>query len=66
MGVVVPVALFFLLGLETPSQLFTLAASTFFSWGVADVLSSLLERPRLEHRSPQDALREDWERRSSE
>ena len=66
MGIILPVALFLLLGLQTISQLLTLGAATFLTWGVADLLSSILERPRLEHRSPQDALREDWERRSHE
>lgn len=66
MGVLLPVALFLLLGLSTFSQLFTLAASIFVSWGVVDFLAAILERPRLKDRSPQQALKEDWERRSSE
>jgi len=66
MGVAVPVVLFFLLGLQTLSQLFTLAAVTFLSWGVADALATILERPRLRDRSPGKAFREDWERRSKE
>lgn len=57
MGVLLPVALFLLLGLQTPSQLFTLAISIFMAWGVSDFLSSILERPRLRDRSPGDALR---------
>jgi len=66
MGVLLPVALFLLLGLQTPSQLFTIAASTFLSWGVADLLASILERPRLHNRTPGGAIREDWDRRRTE
>lgn len=66
MGVAVPVALFLLLGLHTPSQLFTIAATTFLSWGVADLLATILSRPRLRDRSPGKALKEDWERRAKE
>ena len=66
MGVVLPGVLFLLLDLQTFSQFFTLAASTFLTWGVADLLASILERPRLEDRSPGHAIREDWERRHKE
>lgn len=66
MGVLVPVTLFFLLGLETLPQLFTIAASTFLSWGVADLLATILERPRLRDRSPARALGEEFERRSKD
>jgi hypothetical protein len=66
MGFAVPITLFLLLGLHTIPQLLTIAATTFFSWGVADLLGSLLEKPRLENRSPGQALKEDWERRSKE
>jgi hypothetical protein len=65
MGVAVPITLFLLLGMHTGAQLFTIAAVTFVSWGVADLLSGILERPRLQGRSPGRALREDWERRAS-
>ncbi|MDQ6802094.1 MAG: hypothetical protein M3041_14815 [Acidobacteriota bacterium] len=64
MGVILPLALFLLLGLQTPSQLFTIAASTFLAWGVADLLASILEKPRLKNRTPGGAIREDWERRA--
>ena len=57
MGVVVPVTLFLLLNLQTPSQLFTLAATTLLAWGVCDLFSRILERPRLKGRSPGHALR---------
>jgi hypothetical protein len=63
MGIVLPVALFLLLDLQTPSQLFTIAVSTFLAWGVADLLASILEKPRLKDRTPGGAIREDWERR---
>lgn len=66
MGVAVPVMIFLLLGLQTPGELFTIAASTFLSWGVIDLLATILEKPRLRGRSPGQALREDWERRSKE
>jgi len=66
MGVLLPVALFLLLGLHTWSQLFTLAAAIFLTWGVADLLASILEKPRLKNRTPGGAFREDWERRSKE
>jgi hypothetical protein len=66
MGVVLPVALFFLLGLKTASELFTIAASCFLAWGAADLLASILERPRLTNRTPRGAFREDWERRAGE
>ena len=66
MGVAVPVALFLLLDLHRPTQLFIIAAITFCSWGIADVLATILARPRLHGRSPGHAFREDWERRSKE
>jgi hypothetical protein len=66
MGFAVPMTLFFLLGLHSPAQFFTLAATSFCAWGIADVLATILERPRLENRSPGQAMREDWERRSKE
>ena len=66
MGVIVPVTLFFLLNLQTPAQMFTVAATSFLAWGVGDLLAMILEKPRLENRSPTQAWREDIERRSSE
>jgi hypothetical protein len=66
MGIAVPVTLFLLLDQHTVSALFTIAAVTFLAWGFGDLLSSILERPRLKDRSPGRALREDWERRSKE
>lgn len=66
MGIAVPVALFKLLGLESLSQLLTIAAMTFLSWCVADVLATILAKPRLQGRSPTAALREDLERRAKD
>jgi len=63
MGIAVPATIFFLLGLHTPSQFFSVAATTFLAWGLADLLASILERPRLENRSPGMAIKEDLERR---
>ena len=63
MGIAVPATIFFLLGLHTPSQFLTVAATTFLAWGLADLLASILERPRLQNRSPGMAIKEDLERR---
>jgi hypothetical protein len=63
MGIALPAALFFLLDLQSLPQFFTLAASCFLAWGTADLLASILDRPRLKDRSPGHAIREDWERR---
>lgn len=60
-----PITLFMLLHL-TISELLTVLATTFLAWGVADLLSTILEKPRLRDRSPGKALREDLERRSKE
>ena len=46
-GVLVPLALFFLLHLESLTQLFAIAGTTFTAWGVTDLFASILERPRL-------------------
>ena len=66
MGIVLPIVIFFLLRLTTISQLLTIAASTFLTWGVTDFFSSILERPRLTGRSPGKAIRQDWDRRQGE
>lgn len=66
MGIAIPIALFLLLGLQSLSQLFTIAATTFLAWGIADLLATILEKPRLQGRSPGKALKEDWERRAKE
>jgi hypothetical protein len=66
MGVAVPLTIFFLLDLSTLTEFFTIAATTFLAWGVADLFASILEKPRLKDRSPGAAIREDWKRRTSE
>jgi hypothetical protein len=66
MGIAVPLTLFFLLHLSTIPQLLTVATVTFLSWGIADLLSGILEKPRLKDRSPARAIREDLERRQHE
>jgi hypothetical protein len=66
MGIAVPLTLFFLLHLGSIPQLLSIAAVTFLSWGVADLLSGILERPRLKDRSPGHAFREDLERRTKD
>ena len=65
MGVIVPITLFVLLRL-TVTEFFTVFATTFLAWGTADLLSTILEKPRLRDRSPGKALREDLERRAKE
>jgi hypothetical protein len=64
MGIAVPITLFVLLGLHDYTKLFVIAACTFLPWGVADLLASILERPRLKDRSPGNAVREGWGRQS--
>jgi len=66
MGVAVPLTIFFLLDLSKLTEFFTIAATTFLAWGVADLFASILEKPRLKDRSPGAAIREDWERRTTE
>lgn len=66
MGIAVPSAIFFLLDLSTVTEFFTVAATTFLSWGVADLFATILEKPRLKDRSPGAAIREDWKRRTTE
>ncbi len=66
MGIGVPLTIFLLFGFRTPSQFLTVAATTFLAWGVADFLATILERPRLQNRSPGMALKEDIERRRGE
>ena len=66
MGIAVPLAIFFLLDLSKVTEFFTVAGTTFLSWGVADLFATILEKPRLKDRSPGAAIREDWERRTTE
>ncbi|MCU1349928.1 MAG: hypothetical protein JWO56_2958 [Acidobacteria bacterium] len=66
MGVLLPLTIFLLLGLHTIPQFLTIAASSFLAWGAGDLLATILERPRLQNRSPRDAFRRDWERRQND
>ena len=66
MGISVPLAIFVLLDLSTVTDFFTVAATTFLAWGVADLFATILEKPRLKDRSPGAAIREDWNRRTTE
>jgi len=65
MGIIVPIILFLLLGMTTVSQFLTIAATTFLTWGVGDLLATILEKPRLKDRTPGKAFREDWKRRAA-
>ena len=66
MGVLLPLALLFLLNLHTGAAFFTLAAAIFLTWGAADLLATILEKPRLQHRTPSGAFREEFDRREKE
>ena len=66
MGIVVPLTIVFLLRLHTFPQFFTIAATTFLSWGLADLLARILEKPRLSNRSPGRALGEEFDRRTKD
>ncbi|HEY0592936.1 MAG TPA: hypothetical protein VGE86_06415 [Thermoanaerobaculia bacterium] len=58
MGIAVPAILFFLLDLGTLGALFTVSATCFLSWGVADLAAGILERPRLAGRTPGRVFRD--------
>ncbi|HUF18849.1 MAG TPA: hypothetical protein VMS12_12470 [Thermoanaerobaculia bacterium] len=60
MGGAVPAILFFLLSLDSFSEFFTIAATCFLSWGIADLAANVVARPRLEKRTATQAIRE-WE-----
>jgi hypothetical protein len=64
MGILLPITLYFLLDLQTVSQFLTIAASTFLAWGLGDLLANIMERPRLQGRTPGRAIREDIQRRA--
>lgn len=64
MGIAVPLLLFYLLDLQTINQLFTLSLVCFFSWGVADLMAAILERPRLRDRTAKGAWK-DWEKKDN-
>ncbi|MGH9459241.1 MAG: hypothetical protein ACRD2J_16520 [Thermoanaerobaculia bacterium] len=58
MGIVVPAILFFFLRLGSFGELFTVAATCFLAWGIADFTADILARPRLANRTPGSAFRE--------
>ena len=66
MGVAVPVTIFLLLDLQGFPQFFTIAACTFLGWGAAELLAAILEKPRLQNRSPGHAIGEEFDRRTRE
>ena len=61
MGIAVPAVLFYLLDLDTFSEFFTVAATCFLAWGVADLAANIVARPQRAKRSASEAVRE-WER----
>ena len=65
MGIAVPLMLCYLFGLRTINQFLTTSAVCFFAWGIADLMSAILERPRLRDRTPKNALR-DWEQQKKD
>ncbi len=65
MGIAVPLILSYILHLENLRDFLVIAIVTFFAWGIADVTSGILVRPRLSGRSPKDALR-DWEQQKKD
>jgi hypothetical protein len=58
MGIAVPAILFFLLGLGSFGELFATSATCFLAWGLADLAARILERPRLENRTPGRVFRD--------
>ncbi len=58
MGIAVPAILFFFLELGTFGEFFTLSATCFLAWGLADLGAGILERPRLEGRTPGRVLKD--------
>lgn len=63
MGIAVPITLFLLLQLHSLTDLAVIATVTFLSWGVTDVLASIVARPRLKDRTPGTAIRDELSRR---
>lgn len=58
MGIAVPAILFYFLPLTEWTELFTISVTCLLAWGVGWVASDLLDRPRLENRTPVGALRD--------
>lgn len=65
MGVLVPVTIFFFLGLDSFPKLFGLSVILFLAWGITDFMATVISRPRLRDRSPGKAIAE-WDRTRSE
>lgn len=63
MAVIVPSVIFYFLDLFSFDAWVAIAVPSFFGWCVAEFVSNILSRPRLENRSPRSALKE-WEPRS--
>lgn len=61
MGVLVPLIVGYFLQLHTLGQFFTVAVTCVIGWAISDLTGTILARPRLQNRSPGDAIR-DWER----
>ena len=61
MGIVVPLSLWILLHLQSIGSVLIVAATCICGWAVAEVMASILERPRLKGSSPAAAIRE-WEK----
>lgn len=61
MGVAVPLIVGYFLQLHTVGQFFTVAGTCVIGWAITDLTATILARPRLQNRSPGDAIR-DWER----
>ena len=58
MGIAVPAILFLLLELGSFGEFFTVSVTCVLAWGLADLAATILERPRLENRTPRSAIRE--------
>lgn len=61
MGVFVPLIVGYFLELHSIGQFFTVAVTGIIGWAISDLTGTILARPRLQNRSPSDAIR-DWER----
>lgn len=65
MGIAVPLVILYFLEQVSASGWLAIAATSFIGWCLAELLSNILARPRLENRSPASAIRE-WDPGSSE
>ena len=48
MALAVPMILFYFLRLQTIGDYFTVASVCFVAWGVADLVATILSKPRLD------------------